>query len=195
MNKIADVGSREDILRRFPGPVILFPSGTRWVSLIIAAAGLTIVSAISIFFGSPIIGLFGSIVFAAMTLIGISVLLPGSNSLRLDRESFICTRFYRAKAYPWSEVSDFGVWIGRRGNLVVFQMAKPRLTALEKINQAISGRNGFLPDTYGWQPEDLVQLMIEWRKLATREIRQNAGQQYTEFPVAVRGRLGSSRNS
>lgn len=168
MSKIADV---DDILRRFPGPVILFPSRGRWVRLIAIGICLTIVSALSIGYGRPLTGILGSIFFAALTIVGIAMLLPGSSSLRLGRDSFTWTRLYRAKTYEWNKVSDFGVWTWRRGSVVVFEIAKPHLTALENINKAVSGRNGFLPDTFGLAPDRLVRLMIAWRNLAIREIR------------------------
>ena len=97
------------------------------------------------------------------------MLLPGSSSLRLDRESFTWTRLYRTKTYRWSEVSDFCVW-GLPG-AAMFEVANPRLTVMEMINKTISGRPEWMPDTYGLAPDRLVQLMTEWRNLAIGEIR------------------------
>ncbi len=113
------------------------------------------------------------------------MLLPDYSSLRLDRESFTWTHLYRTKTYRWSEVRDFDVWISS----VVFEVATPRLTALEKINKALSGRNSYLPDTYGLAPDHLVQLMTGWRDLATGGCRRSA----IRSPAVSRG-LGSSRN-
>jgi len=170
MSKSADRGALEDILKRFPGPVILLASGKKWAGVSLVGACMTIASAASILYGSPVMGLLGVILFGSGTLFGIAVILPGSCSLRLDREGFICTRLYRARRYRWSDVNDLAVWTGRGVRAVVFEVAKPRLTVLEKINEAVAGCNGFLPDTYGLTPERLVQLLIGWRNLATKEI-------------------------
>lgn len=169
MSEYADAKTPEDILRRFPGPLILLPSSRKWAGLIVIGVCLMILSFISMA-RSPVTGILGLIFFAVATVVAIAAVLPGSSSLRLDRESFIRTRLYHAKRYRWSEVRDFSVWTWRGTGFVVFEVTKPRLNPLEKMNKAISGRNGYLPDTYGLAAKSLVQLMIGWQNLAIKEI-------------------------
>jgi hypothetical protein len=170
MSKSADRGAFEDILKQFPGPVILQPSGKKWVGVSFLGASMMVIGAASIVYGSSLMGAIGVILCGACTVFAIAVILPGSCSLRLDREGFICTLLYRARRYRWHDVDAFAIWTGRGVSTVVFEVASPRLTVLQKINEAMVGRPGYLSDTYGLTAGLLVQLLSEWRNLAIKEI-------------------------
>src|SRR5664279_5504523 len=103
-------------------------------------------------------------------MIGITMLLPGANSLRLDGNGFEITKFYFLRqSYSWLNVSDFVVWEMSRNRFVVFKAEKPRLGVYERINAAMTGgRNGYLPDTYGMAASDLAELMTDWRNSAIK---------------------------
>src|ERR1700676_1257387 len=166
MVKGTEFGTNENTLSSFPGPIILRSSRKKWLRVTIGAGCFTVVSGL-LGFGGDIIGILGTAFFGICTLVGVITLLPGASWLRLDEKGFEFTRFFRTTRFHWSDVGDFGVWTFRSNNLVVFKATKPRLSILEKINTALSGRNGYLPDTYGMAAEDLVQLMTAWRDLAT----------------------------
>jgi hypothetical protein len=170
MNEDPNFGTNTNILRGFPGPILLFPSRRKWLGMIAGSAGFVIAS-IFIAGSNPIAALMGLLFFGACLLVGIVVLLPGSASLQLDKSGFVCTRFFRTTAYRWNEVSDFDVWRFRTTKIVMFEVAKPHLTTLEKINRRLTGRNKGLPDTFGLTAEDLVELMTGWRNMATAKNR------------------------
>ncbi len=158
--------THDDILASFPGPIILRPSRKKWLRLTIGAVCLTVIGGLLSFRGD-IIGLLGTAFFGICTVVGVITLLPGASSLRLDENGFEFARFFRTSKFHWSDVAAFDVWTFRGKGLVVFKVTKPRLSVLDKINTALAGRNGYLPDTYGMATEDLVRLMTAWRDLAT----------------------------
>jgi hypothetical protein len=152
----------------FPGPHTLFSSWKKWLRPTLTGAFFVAVGIAMILKAAPF-GIFVTVVFAIFTTIGIMMLLPGASSLRLDESGFETTKFFFfRKRYSWRDVSDFLVWSKvAKGGMVVFKDEKPRLSASERINAALTGgRNGYLPDTYGMAAGELVQLMINWRNSA-----------------------------
>ena len=138
----------------------------------------TIIGFYASFHGS-IAAILATAFFGLCALIAGAQLLPGASSLRLDEDGFEFTRFFRTSEFLWSDVDDFHSWgsisgwrtlffgFYSRPTIVVFKVKKPRLSISEKINSALAGGNGYLPDTYGMAAEDLSQLMNAWRSLAT----------------------------
>jgi hypothetical protein len=176
MVKSTGIGMGEYILRNFPGPITLRPSRKKWWKLTIGGAAFTVIG-ILLSFRGDVVGMFGVAFFGICTATGVITLLPGASSLQLDEKGFGFTRFFRTQKFLWSEVGDFGVWTFSRiikGEGVVFNVAKSRLNILEKINTALAGRNGYLPDAYGLTSEELVQLMTAWQNLALNATSRRA---------------------
>ena len=114
-------------------------------------------------------GIFVTATFGFGTMIGVTMLLPGASSLRLDGDGFEITKlFFLRQRYSWLDVSDFVVWGMFSNRMVVFKAEKPRLGVYERISAAMAGggRNGYLPDTYGMAADDLAQLVTGWRNSA-----------------------------
>jgi hypothetical protein len=149
---------------QFPGPRIFFPSPEKWVRLTLGSGLFTAIGIAMMIKAAPF-GIFVTASFGVGTMIGITMLLPGANSLRLDGDGFEITKFFFLRQrYSWLNVSDFVVWVMSRNRFVVFKAEKPRLSVYERISAAMAaGRNGYLPDTYGMAANDLAQLMTNWR--------------------------------
>jgi hypothetical protein len=153
---------------KFPGPHTFFSSRGKWGGLTLGSALFTAIGIAMILKAAPF-GIFVTAAFGVGTMIGVTMLLPGSSSLRLDGDGFEITKlFFLRQRYSWLDVSDFVVWVMFRNRMVVFKAEKPRLGAYEKISAAMAGggRNGYLPDTYGMAANDLAQLMTSWRNSA-----------------------------
>jgi hypothetical protein len=168
MVKSAEIGIAEDILRRFPGPITLRSPRKKWWNLTIGAVFFTILG-ILLSIRGDVVGMLGAAFFGICAVAGVITLLPGASSLRLDEKGFGFTRFFRTQKFHWDEVGYFGIWtfgwiIKSEG--VVFNVTKSRLSILGKINTALAGRNGYLPDAYGMTAEELAQLMTAWQNLA-----------------------------
>jgi len=162
----------EAVLQRFPGPVTLYRSRRKWllvllVGLVLTAIGIGMIAddngawgwIVVIFFG------FGSVI-AALSL------LPGAGALVLEREGFVTGSLFRRQRVPWQDANKFeAVEIPPSMlKMVVFDQQSTANRTLAKLNAAIAGHNGYLPDTYGLSADALARLMTVWRQ---RAIRQN----------------------
>jgi hypothetical protein len=100
---------------------------------------------------------------------GVTIIInPAASSLRLGKAGFEFSNVLRRGSFTWDQVSDFSTASTRGYPVVIFR--KPHISMLEKINTSlIGGRNGFLPDTYGFSAGDLLQLMTMWQELALKQ--------------------------
>lgn len=163
MVETVEILNGEHGVPQFPGPRIFFPSPEKWLKLTLGSALFTAIGIAMMLKAAPF-GIFVTASFGVGTMIGITMLLPGANSLRLDGDGFEITKFFFLRQrYSWLNVSDFVVWGMFQNRMVVFKAEKPRLGVYERINAAMAGgRNGYLPDTYGMSAAELVQLMTSW---------------------------------
>jgi hypothetical protein len=96
------------------------------------------------------------------------VMLPQAAYLRLDGDGFeIASMFKRART-PWSDTTGFEVAaLPPAGHkMVVFDEGRAAGGMVAAANAAITGRTSALPDTFGLAPEELAQLMQQWRERA-----------------------------
>lgn len=110
-------------------------------------------------------GWFVAIVFGLGSLVFAVQLLPGSSYLLLEPDGFTVRTLYRLQKYRWAEVERFGVTRIGGNKTVAFdfsgQYGKDRVA--RQVAAGISGYEGTLPDTYGMKPEQLAELLNEWK--------------------------------
>jgi hypothetical protein len=155
------------VLQEFPGPLTLYPSTRRWVTILLAcllfdAGGLWMIAQ------SAPGGWYVLIVFALFTIIAAAMLLPRAASLQLDRDGFETTSLFRRHRTFWQDVTGFEpVAIPPAMHRVVaYDNVKGARSALAKLNVAIAGHNAALPETYGLSAEELCAVMAQWRERA-----------------------------
>jgi hypothetical protein len=165
MINFSDIGEGEEIAAKFPGPITLVPSRGKWWTYGVLNGFVTIMSIILILHGL-VVAMFLTAVFGIATMISVIALIPGSMSLQLNEKGFGVTKFFRTQIFHWSDVSDFGVCTFRGYQMIVFNAAKARLGIWDKMNAALAGKNGYLPDTFGLGAADLANLMARWRERA-----------------------------
>lgn len=157
----------EDLLRRFPHTVELKAGRLR--------LGLSLVAS-AVFFGvchsllqrgdaGWLITLalwLGAILFGLGVPLLAVLLLKGA-SLRLTAEGFVIRHGWRSAAVPWRAAGPFSVQPVPRGlgALVVYDDARH--------GPGLAGRRAALPDSYGFEPEDLASLLNGWRERALAE--------------------------
>jgi hypothetical protein len=131
------------------------------------------------------VGVLGTILSVASAVIGLTnIFMPGF--LRLDESGFIVRSILRTRVFTWDQVSDFSASSPQGSALVVFTAAKPYLSMAEKFYRGpIAGRNGYLPDEYGFSARDLSQLMTIWQQLALRPRAPNVPNEPAERKRAV----------
>jgi len=135
---------------------------------------------ISLRIGTAFFG-FGAIVFGVL-------LLPGAAWLRLEPAGFTVCHLFRKRFTPWSDVSEFGVVMAGRNELVGYDSRSaaensPRRAALSR---SLSGYNSALPDTYGPRAAQLAALLNE----VLRRVHRATG---PESAVTERRALTGSR--
>jgi hypothetical protein len=169
----------EDIVAQFPGPITLVPSPVKWWIVTILGTAMTMAGILTVFVavsqfregkeGAGIgigMGVFGTSFFGLATAVGVACLLPGRSFLRLDESGFEAVHPFRKQKFRWGEVSDFGLYRGKGSSFVMFRTASPRVWG--KLNSILTGWDGGLPDTYGFEARDLVKLMMNWQSMAMR---------------------------
>src|SRR5579872_560576 len=162
----------DDIVAQFPGPVTLLPSLVKWWIVVILGvvmtsaslwvAALPFISVVRVKGGgSPYpltaVGLFGAVFSGLGIVVAGMSLLPGRSLLLLDRNGFeYAYPLRKRKRFSWEEVSDFGTYRFKSTSVVVFKTATPRSNIWKKVNTFLTGRDDGLPDTYGFDAEDLA---------------------------------------
>jgi hypothetical protein len=157
----------DEILSRFPGPIILYPSRTKWLLVLLgcaafAAIGFWMIASENVF-GWLLLLFFGT--GAGLAFVA---LLPGASALKLDRRAFEITSLFRRYPVSWQAVSNFeALPIATSGiKVVLFDNADEGHRVISNLNVAVSGHNAGLPDTYGMSAEELASLMVRWRESA-----------------------------
>jgi hypothetical protein len=155
------------ILSRFPGPVTLYPSRRKWL-LVFTGGALFAVGGVWMVKSGDATGWFPLIFFLLVALVAAVAMLPGAGALMLDREGFQITNLFRRHRTPWRDAVHFTASSipPARQRWVVYDDVSQSTKPVAKINVAIIGRNAALPDTYGLSPDDLGQLMTQWRERA-----------------------------
>jgi hypothetical protein len=156
-----------EILSRFPGPVTFYPSRKKWLAVLAGGALFTIGGVLMVRSGEPM-GWFPLIFFALVALVAAAAMLPGAGALTLDREGFEITNLFRRYRTRWQDASGFSTTRipPAHQRWVVYDDIRHNTKRIARINVEIVGRNAALPDTYGLSPDDLGQLMTQWRERA-----------------------------
>jgi len=156
----------ENIAARFPGPVTLYPSRTKWLVVFLGCA-LFALGGIWMISSGEQKGWFVLIVFGLFTATAAAMLLPHAGSLTLHADGFETKSLFRRYRALWQEVSEFkAVRIPPSMQRMVLYDDFNLKGAVAKLNAALTGHAAGLPDTYGFSADELAALMTDWRKRA-----------------------------
>jgi hypothetical protein len=163
-----DPSRLDAILARFPGPVRLTPSPTKWLLVLLICIGFTAIGVAMVRSGDANGWWCGF--FALGIPVAAIMMLPGAAGLVLDAEGFEVTSLYRMHRTRWADTDGFDVArLPPRGHkMVVYDNVTYQRRALAQFNVGLVGRNAALSDTYGLKHEALAELMTRWRARALR---------------------------
>jgi hypothetical protein len=150
--------------------LVLRPSKRRAVLYLLLCLALTVMDVFVIVGGGKVIGWFGVVFFGAGVLIFVVQLIPGASYLHLAPDGFVvCSLFRKWPVIRWEDVSEFQVASvpPSRMKMIVFDWAQAPKPQLRKINRALVGAGDALPDTYGLEPQELADIMNDWRSAFT----------------------------
>ena len=159
--------SPDAFVSRFPGPVTLYPSRTKWL-LVLATCALFAVGGFWMIRSGEPWGWFVLIFFGLGVVVAAAAMLPGAGALTLDAAGFEVISLFGRHRARWQDAADFkAVRVPpAHQRLVAYDDATQGAKSLAKFNVGLVGRNAALPDTYGLAPDTLAQLMAQWRERA-----------------------------
>jgi hypothetical protein len=119
--------------------------------LLLICLGFTVVGVLMIVEGEGLAAWFVASFFGLGLVVALAQFWPAASYLKLTSKGFVCCTLFRNWSAAWDSVSQF--YVGRVGNdeRVVFERSGSSATK-------------FLPDTYGRTPQDLADLMNDWRR-------------------------------
>jgi hypothetical protein len=184
------------ILRRFPGPVILYRS--RWKRLV-SGLGCFVLTLFSLSWAlsrdpQHSMGLLFAITLGAGTVgLFASAIFPKWFSLTLDEIGFTLAAFpLRKREYRWTDVADFHEFDMAASGAVIrsvaFNAVRPQYFLhrhldsfctkyLDRFNVKVTGGNEMLPEQAGLRADEMVQLLSAWQKLALGQQARRAAQE------------------
>ena len=156
-----------DILARFPGPVALASSRTKWL-LVLLGCGVFVAIGAAVMPKNEAMTWFTIAFFGIGVAIALVMLLPGAGGLTLSREGFEIVSLFRRHFVLWADTTDFvaGTIPMTVKKMVLFNLASAKSKILAQLNVGMMGRNGAIPDTYGMSADELAGLMTRWRERA-----------------------------
>jgi hypothetical protein len=157
--------SSEDLLHRYPGPVLLRASRRNWLFTFITCIVFTVIGILMIRDGE-MKGWLLTIFFGLGTPIAFVKLLD-LGWLRLDAEGFEFNQMFRRQRVAWHDAAGFlAVDVpGASRELVCYDDVNVS-EKMADLNRSMAGRNAALPEAYDLPAEDLAQLMNAWRDRA-----------------------------
>lgn len=99
----------------------------------------------------------------------INLFWPSASYLDLSPDGFVvCALFRPSPLIRWDSVSEFRVVRipPKRTKMVGFDVNASLHPSLSATVRRVVGASGTLPDTYGRKPDELVDLMNQWRRKA-----------------------------
>ncbi len=110
-------------------------------------------------------GWFVAIVFGLGSIVFVVQLWPNSSYLLLEADGFTVRSLYRSHKYGWADVDYFAVTRIGVNKMVAFDFASDyeKGRRARRMAVGISGYEGALPDRYGMRPEQLADLLNEWK--------------------------------
>ena len=138
-------------------PATLYPNRVRTVLLLLGSAVLVVGSALIVRHGDATGYFCGGFFVLCMLVFGLQ-LHPRATYLHLTTEGFTYGSLFRAYSVRWTDVREFGVIVIHRRGLVAwnFVPGNERAGKMRRFNQAFSGYEAALPNTYGIKAQELA---------------------------------------
>lgn len=133
--------------------------------LMLLCSALLVAGGIWTYAAEPVVAIMGIGFFGLCGLVAIVCMIPGASYLTLTAEGFWFASLFRKNFVAWKDVDHFIVADIRANKMVGWNYTADfgHQSALRRVNSAIAGIEGGLPDTYGHSAAELAELMNELR--------------------------------
>ena len=110
-------------------------------------------------------GYAGIVFFGLCAVVALVQFIPGSSFLRVGTDGITLRVMWRTTFYRWSDIERFGATefstFGARQRMVGLDFSatyphRDKAQTVKKINRALTGFEGALPDNYGWDYAELA---------------------------------------
>jgi hypothetical protein len=114
----------------------------------------------------------GIVFFGLCAVVALIQFIPGSSFLRIRADGITVRTMWRTTFYRWSDIQSFGVAamsLGVRQRFVGLDFSatyphRDKAQTIKKINRALTGFEGALPDNYGWDYAELAAHLNQLRE-------------------------------
>jgi hypothetical protein len=149
--------------------MVLRPNKAKAILLLLMCAAFAVGGGFMVADRQGAKGWFVALFFGLCAAVFVVQLIPGASYLEITSDGFvICSLFRRSPLFPWRDVGSFAVAkLPPHGKkMVMFSSQRDAAKTLGKVNSAMFGASGGLPDTYGMKAEELAELMNTRRSIA-----------------------------
>ena len=145
-------------------PTTLRPSHRKAVMMFLGS-GIFLIGAISKASEGSLFGYIASVVFGLGLVFSVLLFIPNQAFLRLEAESFTFRNLFRTQTVRWATIRDFSVISVGSTRMVAWNLVTRPATGSERATaKLLSVCVTTLPDTYGKKPQELADLMEEFRQ-------------------------------
>jgi hypothetical protein len=139
------------------------------LALVFSVAGYSLIDR------DPVVGWLG-VIFGALGSLAASlfILFPRLSSLKLTADGFAINSLFSNDFTRWEDVTGFVVGSYNMNKMVFYNYA-PHYTGKKlgrKIASDLSGWEGAIADMYGISPEELADLMNQWKERSSTPSRR-----------------------
>jgi hypothetical protein len=91
--------------------------------------------------------------------------VPNCSYLRVSAKGIELRAFWRTHGYEWSDISHFYAGSIASKQFVMFQFSSSyrRAGTARTVTKTLTGAEGVLPDTYGFEAEELAEHLNQWK--------------------------------
>ena len=151
-------------------PIVLTPSRRRWTLLLLTFAAFTACSVWAFTDEPNVVFGAGAVLFGAGLLLSVLQLVPGRAYLRIAPDGLVMRTPLKTRRLDWNDVENFtGYEIQQRyGSTKHVGFDRRDLTPERQgfwktVSRGMTGVDGGLPDTYGFDHEELARLLNKAR--------------------------------
>jgi hypothetical protein len=121
-------------------------------------------------------GWVGLIFFGLALLASLFMLVTNTSYLRLTKEGFETRSIFKTSFTDWKDVETFGVGSIERNKMVVFNYSAShqKNAKIKQLSRDFAGFEGSVSNMYGDSPEEMAQLMNDWKLTAALTAAANS---------------------